>query len=61
MKNENLIKYPKFKLKVIYVLPYISLNDSKGLEKLENEIKLMKEEMEVLKQRVSYLESQKDI
>ena len=61
LKNENLIKYPKFKLKVIYILPYISLNDSEGLEKLENEIKLMKEEMEVLKQRVSYLESQKDI
>ena len=60
LKGGDLIKYPNFKIKVIYVLPCISLNESDKVEKLEKELKSLKEktdkELAELRQKILSLE-----
>ena len=50
LKKEQLIKYPIFQLKVIYILPYIPKNESRRIEKLEDSVQRLKKEMEKLKE-----------
>ena len=62
LSGEKLIKYYSFKVKVVYLLPFIELDVSKRIERLENDIEKMKKEVEVLKERFlkmeKHLESQ---
>ena len=44
LQRNKLIKYPNFKIKVIYALPCITFNDSEKIAKLEDEIVKMKKE-----------------
>ena len=53
--NEKLIKYSSFYIKVIYVLPCISFNDSKRVEKLEKKIKEMEDEMREIKMQLNQM------
>ena len=52
LKKENLIKYPKFQIKAIYVLPCITLNESKEVDELKTKIKNLKEEIEIMKRTI---------
>ena len=53
LSNEKLIKYNSFHIKVIYVLPCISLNESKRVEELEKDVENLRKEVKELKEMLS--------
>ena len=56
LNEQNLIKFSSFRFKVIYALPCISFNDSKKVEKLEEDIKNMKNKMENMEETIVKLQ-----
>ena len=58
--KEKLIKYPTFKLKVIYALPCISLNDSTTIAELKNEIIDLKTTIEEMRKEMEEIKKIKE-
>ena len=51
LKKEGLIKYSSFQLKVIYILPCITLNESNEIDEMKKKIKDLEKKLELMEQR----------
>ena len=54
--EQSLIKYPSFKFKVIYSLPYIPINNFPNLDKMKMDLNDMKNKMEELSNKMKDME-----